>query len=190
MHKLNILYKLIIIVYLTSLINADDDNPINWDLFSLDMIPSNMLLEYENIADTMLNKDAKAEFYFHVSIEIKNRIKKLDKKFFTLQKNYINKIQDYEQSLKLPKQNLRIYMVDLRFNNMPDTLYINYYKNKNLTKKTALFYIQKSFRYKNIIDDLEEYYEILKKLHNSNKLNEFRISIKQYSDKLEKINSN
>ena len=81
-------------------------------------------------------------------------------------------------------------MVDLRYNNIPDTLYINFYKNKTLTKKTALFYIQKSFRYKNIIDDLEEYYEILKKLHNSNKLNEFRISIKQYSDKLEKINSN
>ena len=82
------------------------------------------------------------------------------------------------------------YKIDLKYITIPDTLYESYYKNKSLTKKVELYYIKKSFEYKKIIDNLEEYYKILEKLYNTKEINDFKINLKKYSKVLKKIQLN
>ena len=103
------------------------------------------LLEYESIADTMSSRDDKTRFYLMIATEFEHRIEVLDKNFYLLQKFYIGKINKYEHDLNLPVNQLNMIPIDLKYNQIPKNMDINYYKNKNQTKRAALIYIQKKF---------------------------------------------
>ena len=185
---MNYLKKITILLILINLIIANDIS--NQDFFDyLESKPTDILLKYKNDADTILNVEQKAYYYLMIGIEIKKRIKELDKNFFSLQKNYIKQINLLEKQMSLPIQNIKQYKINLEYIIIPDTLYPNYYKNKVLTNKVELIYIQKNYTYKKIIDNLKEYYNTLYNLYYSKELFDFKRYVNKYSQiRLQKFN--
>ena len=122
-------------------------------LSSVREIPIEALLKYENITEIMQNKEDRVRIYLMIAVEIERRIEELDKKFYSQQKFYIDKIYKHEYDLNLPIHHLNMIPIDLKNNQFPENRDLNYYKNKNRTKKASLIYIQKNYAYQKALGD-------------------------------------
>ena len=155
-------------------------------LSSVREIPIEALLKYENITEIMQNKEDRVRIYLMIAVEIERRIEELDKKFYSQQKFYIDKIYKHEYDLNLPIHHLNMIPIDLKNNQFPENRDLNYYKNKNRTKKASLIYIQKNYAYQKALGDLEVYYQAIQELYNSNKLEDYKNSLKKYLNIIKK----
>ena len=141
------------------------------------------LLEYENIASVMPDLNDRSRFYSVITIEIQRRINDLDQKFNNKKVFYINKINQFEDNLNLPKYIKRMPVLNLSEISLISNQLIfsdDYLENKKNADIVAKLYRKKLIIYRQSLKNYRNYFIALDKLYYCISPNSFKENLGIY----------